>query len=129
MPRSAPSACTEPGCPALVHDGKSKCPEHRKEQRRTNSYAYKARPENKKYVEFYNGTAWRGLSTTHRKRYPLCNHCLQIGITKPADVVDHIKEIRDQYELRLDVSNLESLCHTCHNAKTAKVRKARNRTS
>lgn len=126
MPRSAPSACTEPMCSELVYDGKSKCPTHRKQQIRAQSNAYKARPENKQYTEFYNANAWRALSTSHRRRQPLCMHCLKENITKPADVVDHIIEIRDDYSKRFDVSNLESLCHACHNTKTALARKKRN---
>ena len=125
MPRSAPSACTEPMCATLVHDNKSKCIEHRKQQQRTQSKAYTSRAENKQYVDFYNSTSWRNLSTTHRKRYPLCAHCLEHNITKPADVVDHVIEIRDVFEKRFDITNLQSLCNSCHNTKTARVRKQR----
>ena len=125
MPRAAPSACTEPGCSELVYEPKtSKCPAHRREQRKQQASAYKSRTENTKYVEFYNSPQWRAISTNHRKRYPLCKHCLDIGITKPADVVDHIIELRDQFEKRFDLTNLQSLCHSCHNSKTATVRRA-----
>ena len=125
MPRAAPSACTEPMCAALVHDGKSKCEQHRKQQQSRQSKQYASRTENKQYADFYNSNAWRKLSINHRKKQPLCMHCLKHNITKPADVVDHIIEIRDDYTKRFDVSNLESLCHACHNSKTARVRKQR----
>ena len=125
MPRAAPSACTEPGCPALVHNGKSKCEQHSKQQTTAHSKQYGSRPENKQYADFYNSRTWRNISINHRKKQPLCMHCLEHNITKPADVVDHIEEIRDAYAKRFDTTNLESLCHACHNSKTAKVRKER----
>jgi len=125
MPRSAPSTCSEPMCAALVHDGKSKCLEHRAIQKREQSNAYKHRDTNAKFTAFYNGMPWRRLSTTHRRKEPLCMHCLEHNITKPADVVDHIIEIRDDYSKRFDTTNLMSLCHACHNTKTALARKNR----
>ena len=125
MPRAAPSICTDPGCPTLVHDGKSKCTEHRLEQQRATAKQYTAREENKESIQFYNSRTWRSLSINHRKREPLCQHCLADGITKPADVVDHIVEIRDDLTKRLHTDNLQSLCYPCHNTKTAKARKAR----
>ena len=125
MPRAAPSACTEPGCSNLVHDGKSKCTEHRQQQQSRQSKQYAAREENKESTAFYNSRSWRNLSINHRKKQPLCMHCLEHNITKPADVVDHIDEIRDAWSKRFDTNNLESLCHACHNSKTARVRKQR----
>ena len=126
MPRAAPSACTEPMCSALVYDGKSKCEEHRKQQSKRHKKEYNSRVENQESVQFYNSSAWRKLSINHRKKQPLCMHCLKENITKPADVVDHIIEIRDDWSKRFDVSNLESLCHSCHNSKTARARKQRS---
>lgn len=48
----------------------------------------------------------------------LCQECLRNGITNTADVVDHIIELKDNWELRLEDSNLEPICHNCHNKKT-----------
>lgn len=125
MPRAAPSTCTEPMCPALIHDGKSKCEEHRLQQQSRITKEYAAKHTNSKYVQFYNSRTWRQLSINHRKQQPLCMHCLEHHITKPADVADHVIEIREAYHMRLDTTNLESLCHACHNSKTARVRKQR----
>ena len=124
MPRSAPSCCTEPGCPELVHEPKrSRCTEHYNLQKANQSRSYKGRDDNAQYVAFYASPTWRKLSTNYRKHNPLCVHCLEIGITKPADLVDHIKEVRDLYAERLNIDNLQSLCHSCHNTKTAMVRR------
>ena len=51
--------------------------------------------------------------------------CLEIDITKPADVVDHVIELTDDWSKRLDPDNLQSLCHVCHNSKTRHERKKR----
>ncbi|MFS1513957.1 HNH endonuclease [Chengkuizengella sp. SCS-71B] len=34
-------------------------------------------------------------------------------------MVDHITPIKEDWSLRLDLCNLQSLCHCCHNKKTA----------
>ena len=60
----------------------------------------------------------------YRRTYPLCDHCSEKGITKSADVVDHIIEIRDGGD-PLSYDNLQALCHKCHNKKTAQERKHR----
>ncbi|MDO7487031.1 HNH endonuclease signature motif containing protein [Peribacillus frigoritolerans] len=56
---------------------------------------------------------------------PLCEHCLLMDKVTPMDVCDHIIELKDDWSLRLDISNLQSLCNSCHNKKTAKVKKDR----
>jgi 5-methylcytosine-specific restriction protein A len=33
-------------------------------------------------------------------------------------MVDHIQSIKDRPDLRLEATNLQSLCWPCHNAKT-----------
>ena len=48
----------------------------------------------------------------------LCQDCLDIGITEVARVVDHVIELKDNWDLRLDDDNLRPLCQTCHNRKT-----------
>ena len=48
---------------------------------------------------------------------PLCVHCLDNDMVKPADVVDHIVPIK-KGGAELDEANLQGLCHQCHNRKT-----------
>ncbi len=120
MARSAPSACTEPGCPELVHTG-TKCEAHKQDHVRT----YRESPERRQYSAFYSSPVWRAISKAYRKRYPLCAMCMHEGTTTVADVVDHIIEIRDDWSMRHDASNLMSLCHRHHNAKTRAVRATR----
>ena len=52
--------------------------------------------------------------------------CEGEGIVKPADVVDHIHEIKDG-GAALEASNLQSLCHHHHAQKTAQKRSERGR--
>jgi 5-methylcytosine-specific restriction protein A len=47
----------------------------------------------------------------------LCLHCEEEGKVVPADVVDHIKPIK-QGGAKLSHNNIQSLCHSCHNKKT-----------
>ena len=48
----------------------------------------------------------------------LCQECLRNGRIIPALHVDHIVPIKSAPDLRLDVSNHQSLCEPCHAAKT-----------
>jgi 5-methylcytosine-specific restriction protein A len=77
---------------------------------------------------FYNSGAWRQLrdSFMSRKENLLCQRCLAIGITQPAEIADHVIEINDNWERRLDLTNLQALCWCCHNTKTAEQRIKRN---
>lgn len=77
---------------------------------------------------FYNSGAWRVLrdSFMSLKENLLCQRCLAVGITQPAEIADHIIEINDNWERRLDPTNLQPLCWCCHNTKTAELRTKRN---
>lgn len=45
----------------------------------------------------------------------LCQICLEKNRIKRADVVHHIKELRDSPSLAYDEENLIAICHACHN--------------
>ena len=66
---------------------------------------------------FYQSKEWRRVrnAVIARDNY-LCQRCLKKGIIKRADVVHHIIEVKEDWSKRLDMNNLESLCHACHNA-------------
>jgi len=74
---------------------------------------------------FYVSAEWIRLRDTYRKNNPLCIHCKAIGNIAPADVVDHIVGITDDYSLRLDYNNLQSLCHKHHLIKENEERRKR----
>jgi 5-methylcytosine-specific restriction protein A len=49
---------------------------------------------------------------------PLCRKCLESGQVAAAIDVDHIIPLRRRPDLRLDRSNLQSLCKSHHSQKT-----------
>ena len=63
---------------------------------------------------------WRTLRNAHLKANPLCVMCLSFGKVERATVVDHIVPHKGDDELRLDPSNLQSLCTWHHRQKTAR---------
>jgi len=70
--------------------------------------------------KFYNSRSWRRLSTRYRSNNPLCEICDEAV----AELVDHIKEIKDG-GCKMCEDNLQSLCSGCHNKKTADERSKR----
>ena len=74
----------------------------------------------------YGTARWQKLREVAIKRQPLCSACLALGLVVPAEVIDHIVEIRDggaPYSL----DNLQSLCCKCHARKTTKMQGQRRR--
>lgn len=63
----------------------------------------------------YDG-AWNKLSVRVRQEQPLCECCLINGIVTPATEVHHKVSIEEAPWLRLERSNLMSLCNGCHKA-------------
>lgn len=108
--------CNKFGCNNLTTD--SYCKEHihikqEKEFKRHKEYNQQRDPL---LVKFYNSKEWRTLS----KYTLMINHylCKQCELTL-ADVADHIIPVEVDWDKRLDISNIQPLCHKCHNIKTA----------
>lgn len=66
----------------------------------------------------YDGR-WKALSVRVRIEQPLCEVCLAAGIVTPATEVHHKITIEDAPWLRLERSNLMSVCNVCHDAEHA----------
>ena len=64
--------------------------------------------------------AWRKVRLAFLQAHPLCLFCQNEGQITPAEVVDHIKTIEDRPDLRLDETNLRSLCKSHHDSRTAR---------
>ncbi|WP_338075709.1 HNH endonuclease signature motif containing protein [Chengkuizengella sediminis] len=95
------------------------CDEHKKE---CNQY-YDRYMRDKKSKTFYQSKEWRTVRQQALTRdRNLCQHCLKQRQITPADMVDHIVPVKVDWSLRLDLSNLQSLCNSCHNKKTAEER-------
>lgn len=65
---------------------------------------------------FYKSKAWAKCRVLALQRdNHLCQECFRNKKINNADLVHHIKELRDYPDLALDIDNLESLCNSCHN--------------
>lgn len=130
MPSAAPTPCRYPGCPELVSEkaARGMCVRHVREARAFLGQRARRRnftDEDRKRDNWYSSKDWRNMRRSYISRNPLCVDCLSRGLLRPADVVDHIIERKDDDSLRLDSSNLQSLCHKCHNIKSAEERRRR----
>ena len=64
---------------------------------------------------------WRKLSERTRAEKPLCEDCYAQGNAEPSVEVHHIVPIEVNPRLRLEPSNLASLCKSCHDKRHGKV--------
>ncbi len=78
------------------------------------AYNKKRNHENKEYVSFYKTTAW--LHTRQQVLTRDYSTCVRCGLS--GNIVDHIVPSEDDWEDRLNIDNLETLCQRCHNLKT-----------
>ncbi|WP_211181809.1 HNH endonuclease [Staphylococcus capitis] len=67
--------------------------------------------------QFYNSKAWNEVRRQVLKRSNYeCAWCREEGkVTTDNLEVDHIKELQDRPDLKLDPDNLRVLCKACHN--------------
>src|SRR5262249_29879158 len=102
MPMIPATPCAFPGCPEL-----RPCPAHSRHGDRGSaaSRGYDA--------------AWKRLRRIILARDPLCKECVKRGVYEQSTDVDHIVRIADAPHRRLDLTNLQGLCHRCHSKKTA----------
>lgn len=113
MSQAALTKCNVAGCRNLTRNRPARCEIHAKRERqpdtlRGNSAArgYDAR--------------WRKLRLVKLGADPLCEDCLEQGITTAAVEVHHKLKVADRPDLRLDLENLLSLCTPHHARRTAR---------
>ena len=113
MPSKSLKFCSHTGCNELTTE--RYCEIHREQheliEKEKNTRYEKARGEES--AQIYDRT-WQKVRLAYLKRFPLCEECERQGKTTPAVLVHHIENARDNPELRLDPSNLQSLCQRCH---------------
>lgn len=132
MPRRPLRPCNKQGCAKLT-DNKW-CDRHiEAEQLKEASYSkertkyYNKENRTPEHIAFYNSKEWKAVRILAIKRdHNLCQHCLKEGRYTMSDVVDHRIELKDNFELRADLDNLQCLCHACHNRKTQDEKQKRN---
>lgn len=61
---------------------------------------------------------WEKVRKQFAAENPICVMCEREGRTALVEEVDHIIPVKVRPDLRLDPSNLQSLCKSCHQKKT-----------
>lgn len=120
--------CRHPSCRVLIPFTDTYCERHSRAVNQ--SYDQAKRQANPEYVAFYKSAAWRNTRKVALLRDDhLCQVCLGDGVIKPAEMVDHTIPSLVDWEKRLELSNLNSMCFACHNKKTADDEKKYGRTT
>ena len=72
------------------------------------------------YDSVYNTQTWRNIRKAYLMEHPLCERCLEQGITTAASDVHHKFEISngsnalEMKDIGFDYNNLMALCEKCH---------------
>lgn len=106
-------------CGKAIDASLSKC-ESCQKKRNERHKLYDKHRRDKEAAAFYKSKAWRIVREDALLRdLGLCQHCLKQKRITLADMVDHIIPIKVEWDLRLSIDNLQSLCNRCHAIKTA----------
>ena len=112
--------CNQLGCNTLIPMSERYCPAHKREAKRFTSEQYNKYKRNKSHQKFYSSREWKQVREAVMQEHGgLCVECMKLDLIIKADVVDHIIPLEKDYSKRLEISNLQPLCHSCHNRKTA----------
>lgn len=118
--------CKKMGCTALVEPPTVYCDKHRHieaEQKAERNKLYDRYSRHEEARNFYKSKAWSSIRLFILNRDArLCQECLKNNRITKADTVHHIKELLEVWELRLEPTNLESICKKCHNKHKRKGR-------
>lgn len=79
--------------------------------------------DNKRYAKFYQSKEWKAIRKEKLLDQPLCEVCLEEGTITQGTIVHHKIEIKDNWEKRLDMENLETICQKHHNKHHKKSKK------
>lgn len=106
--------CMKPGCNNLTRN--KYCEIHIKKEEAEQQKRYDRINRNQKAREFYRSKEWFKVRSKRMKiDFGLCVKCRAEGRLTKANVVHHKEELLKRWDKRLDLDNLESLCHACHN--------------
>lgn len=71
-------------------------------------------------ARIYNSSQWRRLRAYYLMSHPLCEDCLEKGISVPTQEIHHIKpiltgsDLPEMEDLAYSENNLRALCIECH---------------
>ncbi len=78
---------------------------------------------------FYCSAVWARMRKIIRNRDAVCVDPFGIhertGVPGSPDQIDHVVPLREDWDRRLDPTNLRALCHSCHSKVTAQQRRQR----
>lgn len=101
-------------CSNLTRDISGYCDEHKHLAGEVHK-EYKKLRNDKKEQAFYNSKSWiKAREIALARDYGLCQDCLREGKVTIADMVHHKVEVKSNWEIRLELDNLISLCNSCH---------------
>jgi len=116
MPTKPLKPCNKIGCRNLTAN--RYCAEHAhmaEQQRRERHKQYDERQRDKQAAAFYKSVEWeRARQQALIRDHGLCQDCLLEQRITPADMVHHKIPVRMNWDLRLRLDNLVSLCSSCH---------------
>lgn len=96
-------------CPNLIKSSETCCSEC-KSYEKAKTKRYDQERDQSPGRKFLHSTDWRKIRLIKLFRDPLCERCLEKGLTVAATLVHHI----DENQLNNDSSNHMSLCGPCH---------------
>lgn len=120
--------CSKVNCFNLIPFNESYCEKHKDEKAKQHKKYDELRFTTEPHIrKFYSSKVWKNTRNSVMMEHDwVCANCKRNNLITPAKIVDHIVEVKDDWDRRLDTDNLEPLCHSCHNKKTADERKRRN---
>ncbi|QUG41255.1 HNH endonuclease [Psychrobacillus sp. INOP01] len=96
--------------------------DHQLEHSNQHKY-YDKHQRDKQSNSFYHATAWKKARSIVKIRdNGLCKECMNDKRITVGSIVDHMIPTKEDWDKRLDLDNLQLLCHACHNKKTGKER-------
>lgn len=110
VPSKPKRPCSAPGCPELTRE--RFCQLHAKKADRHYRKFQRDQRINKHY-----GARWRKIRAAYIAQHPLCEDCLEKGLTTPVAEVHHVLPL--DHGGSHDFSNLHSLCKPCHSKQSA----------
>ena len=124
MVSKSDSVCAYPGC-SRTTSGRY-CEVH-SDTTKQKYKDYDRERSDQQEVSFYNSKPWKDVRAAVLQRdFYLCQQCKRQGITTFGNIVHHIVELKDDWSLRLDMNNLETVCSACHNQEHTKTKKGLN---
>ena len=108
-------ACRQPGCPELTRDRSGYCEDHRNKAKRQYDKATDAKRGSARQRGY--DKRWERFREWFLQQpgNQICHRCLELkGDVVKAELVHHIKPVKDRPDLRLDPANCQALCRDCH---------------